>query len=39
RDLMMYGKNLFKEEFAAGNYKIELYCEGAKIGSTEVSLK
>jgi cell division protein FtsB len=39
RDLMMYGKNLFKEEFDAGDYKIELYCEGAKIGSTEVYLK
>lgn len=39
KDLMMYGKNLFKEEFDAGRYKIELYCEGAKIGATEVSLK
>jgi len=39
RDLMMYGRNLFKDKFDAGDYKIELYCEGAKIGTTEVSLK
>ncbi|MFT6747074.1 MAG: flagellar basal body-associated protein FliL [Glaciecola sp.] len=39
KDLMMYGKPLFKDEFDPGRYKVELYCEGAKIGSTEVSLK
>ena len=39
KDLMMYGKNLFKDKFDAGRYKIELYCEGEKIGATEVSLK
>lgn len=39
KDLMMYGKNLFKEKFDPGQYKIELYCEGANIGSTTISLK
>lgn len=39
KDLMMYGKNLFKDEFDAGKYKIELYCDGAQIGKTEVFLK
>lgn len=39
KDLMMYGKNLFKEKFDPGRYKIELYCEGAKIGTTELVLR
>jgi len=39
KDLMMYAKNLFKTEFDPGKYKIELYCDGAKIGRTELYLK
>lgn len=39
KDIMMYAKNLFSKSFAVGKYKIELYCEGAKIGETEMELK
>jgi cell division protein FtsB len=39
KDLMMYGKNLFKDKFDPGTYKIDLYCEGAKIGTTDIYLK
>lgn len=39
KDIMMYGKNLFKDKFDKGTYKIEIYCEGAQIGKTELFLK
>ncbi len=39
KDMMMYGKNLFKEKMDKGTYSIEIYCDGAKIGSTELFLK
>lgn len=39
KDVMMYGKNLFKKDFDKGIYKVEIYCEGAKIGSTQLELK
>lgn len=39
KDMVMYGKNLFKENFDPGVYTVEIYCEGAKIGNTTVDLK
>lgn len=39
KDMMIYAKSLFQKGFTAGKYKIELYCEGAKIGETEMELK
>lgn len=39
KDMMMYAKNLLNKPFTPGKYKIELYCEGAKIGEQEIELK
>lgn len=38
-DMMMYGKNLFKDKFDKGTYEISLYCEGSKIGTTTLTLR
>ena len=39
KDMVMYGKNLFKEEFDEGEYTVDIYCEGSKIGTTKVELR
>lgn len=39
KDMVMYAKNLFKSELDPGNYQIDIYCEGAKIGKTVLFLK
>lgn len=39
KDMVMYGKNLFKENFDEGEYSIDIYCDGVKVGSTKMELR